>query len=268
MALVVISTKLLFPFDDIPRYPVSAKEPSSQAVNWQVWVRAQRHYEKQKHAGGKIGKADIIQLTDNAVLDMEPSQLDEYMDWYEKDWLDGSKDPNALAEMFDITRPENEVQSNPGPAPASGTEEDGTEAALTTLLQTVMQDMSPTQVIPVQPGEKEEEEKGEGEEEEVQEEQEHGYTRPGHWYHRYRWESSLPDTARAFYELAAQLAGISLPMLIRAVSLAEFRIAKWHENQRRAEFIQKFGAEAGNEDVDVMDELDEQLSELGVEDEG
>lgn len=250
MVIIVISTKLLFPFDGITRHPATTKEPSTQSMNWSAWMRAQKEFADHHRKDGKIGKEEAIQLTDKDVVDMKPFQLDEYMDWYEKNWLDTSKETTPIAKMFPITRTESEAAANPDPAPASAAEDNDTETALAVLLQTAMQAILPTDVIPIQ------------EEEDLEED----IARPGDWYQRYRWESALPETARAFYELAAQLTGISLSTLIRAVSIAEFRIAKWHENQRRSEYLQQFGADLGDEEAYAMDMIDEQMSELGVED--
>lgn len=252
MVILVISTKLLFPFDGLTRHPATSKEPSTQSMNWRVWMHAQREFADHHHRDGRIGTEEAIQLTDKDVVDMKHSQLDDYMDWYEKNWLDTSKEETPIAKMFPVSRSESEAAANPDSALASSAEDHNTEAALTVLLQTAMRDILSTKPIPIQ------------EEEDLEED----IARPGDWYQRYRWESALPETARAFYELAAQLAGISLPTLIRAVSIAEFRVAKWHENQRRSEYLKQFGAELGDEEAYEMDVVDEQLSELDVEDTG
>lgn len=91
MALVVISTKLLFPFDDIKRYPESAREPATQAVDWQVWTRVQRHFDQRETSSGRIGRGNEILINEKDVFKMTPGQLDEYMDWYENSWLDSNK---------------------------------------------------------------------------------------------------------------------------------------------------------------------------------
>jgi hypothetical protein len=86
--------------------------------------------------------------------------------------------------------------------------------------------------------------------------------RPGSWYRRYRWESQLPETARKFYEIAADLASISLSTLVRAVSVTEWRITKWLEDERREAYMAKWGAaEVDDGDDTQMDETDEQNAE-------
>ena len=89
--LIVISTKLFFPLDDIKRYPQSTREPSSQVVNWELWAQVQRHFDARETSGGRIGKGNEVLVNDNDVFNMSPTQLDEYMDWYENSWLDVSR---------------------------------------------------------------------------------------------------------------------------------------------------------------------------------
>ena len=91
MTLIVISTKLFFPFDKIRRHPGSANEPATQAIDWKAWEQAQRHFDNRETSTGHIGRGKEVLTTEKDVLDMTPTQLDEYMDWYESSWLDNSK---------------------------------------------------------------------------------------------------------------------------------------------------------------------------------
>ncbi|OQD84436.1 hypothetical protein PENANT_c013G03247 [Penicillium antarcticum] len=224
IVLIVIATKLLFPFDDLKRYPTTNKEPAAQTMDWPLWARAQKHYDHDARFGNQIGKKTALQVTDKDVMDMTSTQLDNYMDWYESSWLDTSKAPDRIAELFPICRAEPDVQPAPAAAsePTSATEPGSITSKLDTLLQTVMQDMRARRVIP---------------------EEDQGAKRPGQWYCRYRWESQLNDSARAFYEVAARLAAVPLKTLIRTVSLVEHRIAKLQEDQERREYYTREGIE-------------------------
>lgn len=91
MTLIVIATKLLFPFDDITRYPESAKEPTTQSIDWQLWAQVQRHFDQRETANGRIGKGNEVLINEKDVFNMTPSQLDEYLSWYENSWLDSSR---------------------------------------------------------------------------------------------------------------------------------------------------------------------------------
>lgn len=94
IALLVVSTKLLFPFDDVKRYPTSAKEPAAQLIDWKLWGQSQRQFDNRETAGGRIGRGNEILVNEKDVFSMAPNQLDEYMDWYESKWLDISKGMN------------------------------------------------------------------------------------------------------------------------------------------------------------------------------
>lgn len=238
ITLIIIATKLLFPFDELKRNPATPREPATQTVNWNEWMQAQRKFNHHEQSGGQIGKEQLMRITDEDVLGMNNSEMDQYMDWYEKDWLHNVKTSNPIAEMFSPSRPspgeQLDVDAEPvEPVPTAGTD---TDEALRSLLEAVMADLTPA---PVDPSSKN--------------------LKPGAWYARYRWESQLPDTARAFYELGAQLASISLTTLVRAVSVAEWRVTRSLHDQRREEYMAEWGMEE-----DKIDGLDEEFSDLEV----
>nr|XP_036575751.1 forms a complex with the other rrn protein rrn6 and rrn11 [Colletotrichum truncatum]KAF6782375.1 forms a complex with the other rrn protein rrn6 and rrn11 [Colletotrichum truncatum] len=50
----------------------------------------------------------------------------------------------------------------------------------------------------------------------------------------YKSEEDLPQAGKDFFQLAARLAGLSVPMLMRAVNMLETHIVAWQREQRRA----------------------------------
>ncbi|CAG8105537.1 unnamed protein product [Penicillium olsonii] len=231
IVLIIISTKLLFPFDDVKRYPTTNKEPAAQTMDWSRWAIAQTAFESDSHFKKNIGKDAAIRITDSDVLNMSTDQLDHYMDWYADSWLDTSAPPGRLAELFPIQRGDIQPSSatDPGPPSAPGVTPDAIQKKLDTLLHEVMQDAKPRRVIP-------------GDNEEPK--------RPGEVYRRYRWESQLSGTARTFYEMAAQLAAVPLKTLVRAVTLAEYQIARRDEKRQHREFFENQGVEVDDSDAD------------------
>lgn len=238
VVLLVISTKLIFPFDDLDRYAVSYREPATQCMDWSKWAEGQKWFENLSLAQDhKLDKETLIQLNDHDVFQMDPDQLDQYMDWYESSWLDSYRGKNPVADLFSTSRP--------GPQTQPGGESADPSVALQRVLRSVMVALGPAPVNPSEDAD---------------------HMRPGSWYRRYRWESQLPETARRFYEIAADLAAISLPTLVRAVSVTEWRISKWLEDQRREAYMEKWGvAEMDDEIGAKMDELDEEMYEMRVE---
>lgn len=245
--LLVISTKLLFPFDDLKRYPATYGEPSAQVMDWPRWLWAQKRFTYPQ-ARGELDREMAIQLTDRDVFHMDTSDLDQYMDWYETHWLDKPRRVNPVADMFPTSRTPTSRPETEAPIGATASDP---EEALKALLQSVMESLKPAPVSSAQKAD---------------------IVRPGSWYRRYRRESQLPEAARLFYEINADLASVSLSTLIRTVSNAEWRIAKWLEDQRRAEYMEQemqWNTEGEEDDeyedeVDEVDELDEQLYNLEV----
>ncbi|KAL5046279.1 hypothetical protein BDW71DRAFT_182510 [Aspergillus fruticulosus] len=231
ITLIVIATKLLFPFDDVQRHPTSAQEPTVQMINWGAWAEVQKLFDRSNKSSGRIGKGKEILVKEDDVLTMTPDQLDEYMDWYENSWLDSSNATNPLANLFPVGSTSKATRQS-APA-ADDDEEDAAEA----MLQNASRYLRTRPVVS---------------------ESDPDIPRPGSLYIRYRHETDLPDTARAFYETAAKITGITLSTLVRCVSQAELQITKWLENQRRVKhFAERSMGEVGDSNADEM-ELSEQ----------
>lgn len=93
VALVVVVTKLFFPFDLVKRFPTSPSEPAVQVLDWKLWSKVQKTYEKKLHYDGGLGRGNEIRVKESDVYRLTAEQVDEYMDWYEKSWLDNKGTP-------------------------------------------------------------------------------------------------------------------------------------------------------------------------------
>ncbi|KAL4929450.1 TFIIB-type zinc finger domain-containing protein [Aspergillus undulatus] len=225
--LVVIATKLLFPFDDVQRHPLSSQEPTVQAMNWEAWAEVQNHFDRRDATAGRIGKGKEILVKEGDVLTMTPDQLDEYMDWYESSWLENSKTTNPLAPLFPIG---SASKDNRQEQQASDDEEEAIDWMLSMAPRYLRTRAAISDDNPDIP-------------------------RPGSSYARYRQESDLPDSARGFYETAAKVTGVSLATLVRCVSQAEIRLNEWLGEQRRIKHFAERSIDAG--DSEDMEELSE-----------
>ncbi|KAJ5278896.1 RNA polymerase I-specific transcription initiation factor Rrn7 [Penicillium angulare] len=227
VVLIVLATKLLFPFDDLERHPITAFEPAAQGIDWDKWLQAQQNFDSQNNPHGILGKEKVIGVTERDVLKMEPEQLDGYMDWYEKNWLTKTTSKNPNADMFPLSRPANQDPSNSNNNRLASQNNVDENELLNGMGRTVNESILAIPPIPPEEGKR--------------------TPRPGMWFQRYRWESSLPKTPRVFYQLAAQLGGVSLPYLVRVVSRAEWRVSKWQNSQRRTDYIEH-GRESDDEE--------------------
>ncbi|KAM5438832.1 hypothetical protein McanMca71_000656 [Microsporum canis] len=202
MSLVIVATKLLFPFDDIKRYPRAPNEPAVQVIDWDRWAEAQSTFDSRGISQGFLTNTAAMQATEKDAMEMTQQQLDEYMDWYDKLWLAGkeTKASNPFAEMFPTSRAGNVEASSQ----ARQTEDE----AVAEKLQTVLSNLRVRRVIT---------------EEEASRRME-PILRPGCDYLRFRYENQLVDRARKFYDTAAKIISVSLETLVLAVYQTEGQI--------------------------------------------
>ena len=87
ICLIIIATKLCQPFDDITRVPESITDPTALKINWEVW---QKIMKDEPPKGFRKGQQ--IGVTDSEALQWNEQKLDEYLDWYQRTWID-DRDP-------------------------------------------------------------------------------------------------------------------------------------------------------------------------------
>lgn len=141
--------------------------------------------------------------------------------------------------MFPTTRVNvNDVGSQPN----NNTAEENDKTALLTKLHEVLKKLTTRKVVP-------------GEISITQ-----NISRPGSMYQRYRSENQLPPKPKAFYETAAQVAGVSLKTMVMVVWQTEYRLdtsKEIRENQKRREEKTKHSEDSSSDDDssdgDVMD---------------
>ena len=89
MALLIVSVKLYYPFDDLHRSPRSPTEPAVFTIDWNKWNKVYENSEESQYTSGvKVGKQDVVNVTEKDVFNMTNDELDKYMDWYQKTWVE------------------------------------------------------------------------------------------------------------------------------------------------------------------------------------
>ncbi|KAH8804812.1 RNA polymerase I-specific transcription initiation factor-like protein rrn7 [Xylogone sp. PMI_703] len=86
MCLIVIATKLGQPFDNVVRHPTDESDPTTVKIDWQKWVQVMA---EEPSKGIKPGSE--IDVTDVDILKMDGKKLDDYLDWYQRTWIDDRK---------------------------------------------------------------------------------------------------------------------------------------------------------------------------------
>ncbi|KAI9736039.1 MAG: Pol I core factor CF [Claussenomyces sp. TS43310] len=195
MALIIIATKLAYPFDDIPRTPSGVGDPSTLSVDWKVW---QQLFTDLPDKGCKRG--GMIHVRQEDVFKMNGKSLDEYLDWYHKIWID-DRDPKIPQQILDLA-PLDELP----PPEASRSLQPDVDPTLDRLRK-IQSNLIWHQPIPLEAGE--------------------GgpiIQRPGSHYKHYRTVQELPRLAKSFYEQAGENAGISLQTTVKAVFQMETQL--------------------------------------------
>ncbi|KAL9615475.1 MAG: hypothetical protein Q9167_000153 [Letrouitia subvulpina] len=218
MALLVIAVKIFFPFDSLERRPRSVADPGVVSLDWAKWVDAQKGHEKKNISNGNLARGEEINMTAEKVFSMSGEQLDQYLDWYEKTWIDeeGLMDhPRRVSEqllhMFPTGRSNGPSYDSINLEQESRINQDIMEKKLKITQSSLkMKDLA------LASGRT----------------QSKNVTRwTGSFYKRYRKVEELTQHARAFYEAAASLLGITLHSLMVAVLQMERRLQVWKEKE-------------------------------------
>ncbi|KAG0637729.1 hypothetical protein HOY80DRAFT_971467 [Tuber brumale] len=261
MALLIISTKLLYGLDGVKRTPKSAAEPAAAGLKWRAWdgylrtsnaehrgllsgnvTPGSEGGERGRGGGGKDLEVDV---EEKDVFDMTGEELDRYMDWFEKNWADDSNTPltKQITDLFPTGRAAAERagvhQACDGPRSGAPTDEpvqhDLTDERLREL-------NSQFEIYPAQqqPEEGEEEEE---DEEQKQEEEEDNYsspqphrgelvTRPGDQYLWHSIPTELPVEQQTLLQAGADLLAITRDDLARIIKVLETQFRDLVKNQR------------------------------------
>jgi RNA polymerase I-specific transcription initiation factor RRN7 len=219
VACLVIAVKLLYPFDNIKRYPIEPDDPGAAVMDWSAWKQALDAYRAGMKPKGRLDWEAAMQTTEDEVLSMSDTKIDDYLDYFTKTWTIGSLDENdkdrdfqkAMLDMFPI--------KTPSPAPSIGISVAALSAERSAAVQA---SMIPRRVIT----------------EEDEEKIDKTVERPGSLYKRYRKESNLKGHAKVFYEAVAELSGLSLKSVVRAVYVTEGKLQLHIEEE---ELLERFG---------------------------
>ncbi|KAI1817500.1 hypothetical protein GGS20DRAFT_532466 [Poronia punctata] len=199
-SLAVVSTKLLYSLDGVERPPTSHEDPRRVRINWEQWQDITS--EKPPDESVYLKPGEEYKTTPDDIATMESTKLDDYMDWFEKMWInDGEpRTTERVRNLFETTR------SSPK---ASESDETGGSIADRIMKQYEMLGVWTKSVSPVVDS---------SDDEKIQ---------PRNLCPVWRFEADLPDAAKALYKRAAELAGIPLITLIRGAMQVERQIELW-----------------------------------------
>lgn len=218
MSVLIIAVKLLYPFSKDLGSVRSMEDPAVLAVDWEAWVAS--HQSQVPGAEGETlgGRGSEIEVTEDDIMAMTGKQMDEYLDWYERTWVDEDRaqsklrgPPDELLQMFPLGRQDGShpQEYNAGVEAAIG--RNSTQRRLTDMISK----LRTRDVV------------AEVEDDEVRDD----LNEMGSAYQRYRSSDDLTPHARAFHEAAAQRLAVTPKTLLVAVNQMERRLIVWRWKQ-------------------------------------
>ncbi|KXT08766.1 hypothetical protein AC579_4931 [Pseudocercospora musae] len=228
MALIVIATKLLFPFDDKKRYAKNTEDLAAMRLDWDVWckVLAQQHDHdkgkgKDQDRGGpdQLSFRDAFSMNEADSLSLADERLDQYLDWYESNIASEEvRERGRAGREADFRRTLFEM------FPTTVNNQKSTQHAQTEISKAGK--TSAEKIVQVQAALRARRIVPETEPDDM--------PRVGTSYTQYEAVEDLSGATREFYKEAAQLAGLSLRGIVRAVCMMEHKLFKleraWRKN--------------------------------------
>lgn len=230
VALIIIAVKIYYPFDSFVRHARSQLDVGVLNIDWRKWCELQEQHDRRPTSNGEIGRGNEILVHDQDILTMSNEQLDEYLGWYQKTWIDENDDkndkkglPKQLLDMFPTSR----INSSSATTADFSTETKLEQSLLHEKLRTAQ---STLQLRPKISAARE------GKVKETP-------RRSGSFYECYHTIEDLPPQAKAFHEAAASTVEVSLSTLLTAVRQIEVKLQVW-----RVEHIKEMKGESEADD--------------------
>lgn len=219
MALLVIAVKIYHPFDAAERNPRSIDDLGLLALDWDYWCKAHTTQKSEYSSIGKLQRGDEIQVKEEDIFKLSGDQIDTYLDWFEKTWIDEERArkrprgyPEQLLDMFPTGRSDGSIPTAVDPKLERQKDDEEVEEKL----RAVQGSLKPRQVV---------------HDDDVKEPDDKLVNRIGSNYKRCKKREDLTPTEKAFYQAAADLVAIKPQSLLVAVAQIENKLLSWRKKQ-------------------------------------
>lgn len=217
MAFVVVATKLLLPFDDIERHPLSINDLSTMSMDWNEWKIAQESGRDDRSDASRLTYSQAFSFLETDCFAAADEKLDSYLAWYAENVAsdevreggEAGKDAEFRRTLFGM------FPLDARPQPHFNATADAMKQQDTSKLRTVQERLVPRAVVEPVASNKD-------------------TARLGSSYRRFRQVEDLSGVVEVFYVKAAKVAGLSLDGLVQAVFSIERQMQKQEEALRKA----------------------------------
>lgn len=218
IALLVVSTKLSYPFDEVERLPETAAEPAATVIDWKTWNETNLEVNginqtpaqlSSPHINSVQKQEKLLSITERDVMRMKDDELDEYMDWVQETWITekpttAGRDADlwkAMYELFPVDQAPRDERA------FAGVDKDPSVAMLERIhtVQGALVTKNPNLQGP----------------------------KPGSDYKQYQTVEQIPQVALPFFNCAARMVGITVDILLGAIQRIEKKMIRWERRQAR-----------------------------------
>ena len=219
LSLIVIAVKLLCPFEAPPQFVESLNDPATLTINWLEWAQAQKEHKERLSDENHLPRGSEMQVTERDVLHMSDEQIDEYLDWYEKTFIDEERarvKKGAMAKQLLDMFPTGAARETPQESYHIQEYSEQERESLAKLIRQVHSSLGARFVMT-------RDQQGNCDKSQA----------VGSCYRQYRHPTDLTAHARIFHQAVADAGAIRLETLVRAVRQMERRLLRWCEHQKR-----------------------------------
>lgn len=222
ICLLVVAVKLLYPFDDEVRHPSMETEPGALLINWDAWNNARANSrEKLEQLSHPQSHQDFIKIEEQDVLAMTATETDNYLAWFQRNWVDGQpRIRSADVDFRDAMHRMFPVGGEPGAGALDETSLPGVDneskETLARLRITQGSLVARTVLLDDQPAGSQRDE----------------VLKPGDRYRYFRKQIDLPERAKPFFKASANLVGLDLNAFLVAVFKIEMKLQRWSDDKR------------------------------------
>jgi RNA polymerase I-specific transcription initiation factor RRN7 len=215
MALIIVATKILFPFDKIERRPYQPTDLSSLFLDWDAWSKLQAREANDPGTAKPLPFHEGFDFDESDCLSAADQRLDAYLDWYQ--------DNIAREEIREHGRVKQDAEFR---------------RTLFQMFPMPVHHPKDDRGTPIIESENTSGRLGESHERFYSERREHptesrSVNRVGSLYRRYRTVEELSGPAKLLFEKSAALAGLSLENMVLAVFWTEKKLQKFEEGLRK-----------------------------------
>ena len=209
IALLIIAVKLSYPFEEVKQHAKTANDAAVTAVNWNAWIEALQSYKSALETPKRLSYKECLKVTEDSIFGLNDQQIDDYLDWYNQEFLSrkaNEQNDDFRRALFDIFPNTRKTSTNI----TSSSNQVPTEKAISNRINKVQMSLQSRFVSS-----------------NSQEMENETFSAAGSTYQMICKCDDLEGVMKIFLDECAELVGMSVSRLLRAVFYTEKKLESW-----------------------------------------